>query len=43
MIREKVYNNIYSELNLFNIPKIFYTNLNGDYIIIDEKRENAFI
>ena len=43
MIREKVYNDIYSELNLFNIPKIFYTNLNGDYIIIDEKRENAFI
>ena len=43
MIRKQIFDKIYIELNLFNTPKIFYSKLNEDDIIIDDKRENILI
>ena len=43
MVRKQTFDKIYIDLNLFNAPKIFYSNLNEDDIIVDEKRENILI
>ena len=43
MIRKQIFDKIYIELNLFNTPKIFYSKLNEDDIIIDDKKENILI